>query len=181
MPSADDYAAGPRAVMLQRLRETPVELDHHVTEAGDAVLGRRPEPKSWSATEIVCHLRDVEGLFQVRFHTIVALEEPTILVVGATRTDLAPWRLGESHPLDPDRWAEERQYERSDARAALRAFQRRRGEVLRLLNSLSDAEWQRGGIHPTRGRRTLTQWVASLAGHDDNHLGQLGRALEGRP
>jgi hypothetical protein len=85
------------------------------------------------------------------------------------------------HPLDPDRWAEDRQYARSDAREALAALRRRRGEVLALLRSLSTAEWQRVGIHLGRGRQTLADWVASLAAHDDNHLAQLTRALEGRP
>jgi len=41
-------------------------------------LGRRPDARNWSAKEIVCHLRDVEELFQVRFHMMVALDEPRI-------------------------------------------------------------------------------------------------------
>src|SRR2546428_10314369 len=101
-----------------------------VAAAPAAALAHRPAPKSWSAKEIVCHLRDVEELFQLRFHTILALDEPTILVLGANSEELAPWRLGASHPLDPNRWAEERQYQHHDAREALRAFQRRRAEVL---------------------------------------------------
>jgi len=181
MPTAEEYAAAPRAVTLRRLTETPIELERRIASSPDAVVARRPEPKSWSAKEIACHLRDVEELFQVRFHTILALDEPTILVVGARPEELARWRFGDSHPLDQARWAEERQYARSDAREALRAFQRRRSEVLRLLNGLSDADWQRGGIHPARGRLTLAEWTARLAGHDDNHLAQLERALEGRP
>ena len=180
MPSAADYAAKPVAATLHRLSETPVELGRVVTASDDALLSRRPEPKSWSAKEIVCHLRDVEELFQLRFHTILALDEPTILVLGANSEELAPWRLGASHPLDPNRWAEERQYQHHDAREALRAFQRRRAEVLALLDGLSDADWRRGGLHPARGRLTLAQWAASLAGHDDNHLAQLARALDGR-
>jgi hypothetical protein len=114
---------------------------------------------------------------------MVALDEPRILVVGASANDLQPWRIGGpiDHPLDPVRWAEERQYLRNDARPALAAFQRRRGEVLTLLRSLSPAEWQRGGVHLSRGRLTIADWVASLAAHDDNHLDQLARALEGRP
>ena len=179
MPSVDDYAAAPRTAMLERLIATPVELERAVAAATDAQLGRRPEPGSWSAKEIVCHLRDVEELFQVRFHTILALDEPTILVLGASRAELAPWRFGERHPLDPDRWAEDRQYDRQDTREALRSFQRRRGEVLAVLNGLADGEWYRGGVHLARGRLTLAQWAASLVSHDDNHLAQLARALAG--
>ena len=104
-------------------------------------------------------------------------------MLGAGADDLAAWRMGGpiGHPLDPARWAEERQYARNDTHEALAAFKRRRAEVLTLLHSLSPVEWQRGGIHLSRGRLTLGDWVASLAAHDDNHLDQLRRALDGRP
>jgi hypothetical protein len=68
-----------------------------------------------------------------------------------------------------------------DAGHALAGFRRHREETLALLNSLSDAQWLRGGIHSQRGRLTLADWVASLASHDDNHVDQLRRALDGRP
>ena len=42
------------------------------------------------------------------------------------------------HPLDPVRWAEERQYLRNDTREALAAFQRRRTEVLMVWRSEED-------------------------------------------
>ena len=112
----------------------------------------------------------------------MAIDEPRILTFSATPSNLSPWRIGDQigHLLDPDRWAEDRQYLRNDAREALAALRRRRTEVLTLLRSLSPTEWQRGGVHLSRGRLTLADWVASLAGHDDNHLDQLRRALEGR-
>ncbi|HET9925689.1 MAG TPA: DinB family protein [Methylomirabilota bacterium] len=167
---------------LSRLQQTPGELEGAISGKADTELSRRPDAHNWAAKEIVCHLRDVEELFQIRFHTVVALDEPRILVVGASANDLAAWRIGGSigHPLDPGRWAEDRQYLRNDTREALAAFQRRRAEVLVLLRSLSPAEWRRGGIHPSRGRLTLADWVARLAAHDDNHVAQLRRALDGR-
>ena len=183
MPTVEEYGGRSIEERLSRLGRTPGELERAIAGRSEAELGRRPDATNWSATEIVCHLRDVEELFQIRFHTIVALDEPRILVLGATPGDLAPWRIGGSipHPLDPDRWAEERQYLRQDAAAALAALRRRRTGVLTLLGSLSPPDWQRGGIHLSRGRLTLADWVAGLAAHDDNHLAQLHRALEGRP
>jgi DinB family protein len=183
MPTFEEYRSLATDRSLGRLQETPADLDRALAGRTDVELSRRPGPTSWSAKEIVCHLRDVEELFQVRFHTVIALDEPRILVLGASADDLAPWRIGGpiGHPLDPERWAEERQYARHDGREALAAFRRRRTEVLTLLRSLSPADWQRGGIHLGRGRLTLREWVASLAAHDDNHLDQLRRALEGRP
>jgi len=166
-----------------RLAQTPREVVDAIEGRTDDQLSRRPDAQNWSPTEIICHLRDVEELFQVRFHTILAVHEPTIFVLGASASELAPWRVGDAigHPLDPARWAKERQYARNDPREALAAFARRREDVLTLLRSLSAEDWQRVGVHPARGRLTLRDWVSSLAGHDDNHLDQLRRGARGHP
>ena len=182
MPTAEEYGERPIEARLGRLDRTAGELDREISVRTDEELSARPGANEWAAKEIVCHLRDVEELFQIRFHTLVALDEPRILVFGASADELAPWRIGGliGHPLDPERWAEDRQYLRNDAREALASFRRRRSEVLVLLRSLSPAEWQRGGVHLSRGRLTLADWVARLAAHDDNHVAQLHRTLEGR-
>ncbi len=167
---------------MERLRRTPDEIATAIAGKSDAALGRRPAERQWSPTEIICHLRDVEELFRIRFHTILALDDPQILTFSAQPAALAAWgiagRVG--HPLDPDRWAEERQYARSDPNQALTAFRRQRRETVVLLESLTDAQWLRGGIHLRLGRLTLGDWAASLAGHDDNHVDQLTRAIDGR-
>src|SRR3989441_490454 len=125
---------------------------------------------------------DIDELFQVRFHTFLALPDSPILVFGADAEDLAAWRIGGAvgHPLDPDRWAEDHQYRRADPGAALVAFERRRREITTLLRGLAPGEWARGGIHLRHGRLSLAEWAARLAAHDDNHLAQLRRALDGR-
>ena len=158
----------PIHAVVDRLERIPGALARTIAGTSSAVLATRPGPGSWSPTEIVCHLRDVE--------------EPPILAFGATVDDLATWKIGApiGHPLDPDRWAVERQYVRNDPHEALAALRRRRREVVTLLSALTPAEWQRGGIHPSHGRRTLLDWVGRLAAHDDNHLDQLRRAVEGR-
>jgi hypothetical protein len=178
LPTPEEYSVISIEARLSRLQHTPDELEQTIAGKSAAELSRRPEPHSWAAKEIVCHLRDVEELFQIRFHTVVALGERRILVLGASAKDLAPWRIGGpiGHPLDPARWAEERrQYLRNDSGEALAAFRRRRSEVLALLQSLSPVEWERGGIHLSQARLTLADWVAR------NHVDQLRRALECHP
>jgi hypothetical protein len=183
MPSRESYLGLPLERRLERLARTPVEPDEALRTRSGEVLSRRPAAASWSATEIVCHLRDVEELFRIRFHTMLALDDPKILTLSADPKDLAAWGIGGAvgHPLDPDRWAEDRLYARHDFAHALAGFCRHRSETLTLLKSLSDEKWLRGGIHSLRGRLTLADWVASLASHDDNHVDQLKRALDGRP
>jgi hypothetical protein len=82
----------------------------------------------------------------------------------------------------PDRWADERQYLTNDGALALAAFVRRRGETLEFLRGLQPDAWERAGVHvDSRGRRTIDEFLSVMAWHDDNHLDQLRRALDGRP
>ncbi len=63
MPTIDEYAHRPREERLTRIARTPSELAAAVRGAGNEVLARRPAPKSWAATEVICHLRDNEEWF----------------------------------------------------------------------------------------------------------------------
>jgi uncharacterized damage-inducible protein DinB len=148
---------------MERMARTADDFAAAVTQVPDAQLSRRPDATSWSAKEVVCHMRDTEESFMARFQAILAMEEPKFL------------------PVEPDRWAAERQYQRNDTAEALAAFRARREESLRFLRALTPAQWERGGIHATRGRMTARDFVGLMAWHDDNHLDQLRRALKGQP
>ena len=147
---------------MQRLIRTADELAAAIKGRSDGVLSRRPDAKNW-AKEIVCHLRDTEEVFAARVEQVRVM-------------DVDP-RWGDSNA---DRMAEERQYQKNDVEEALGAFRRRRAETLELFAGLARAVWEKGGIHPVRGRFTIDQVLSIMAWHDDNHLDQLARALEGR-
>ena len=163
MPTMEEYATQPREQRMQRLARTADELAAAIKGQDDAALSRRPDAKNWAAKEIVCHLRDTEEAFGTRFDQILAM-------------DVDP-KLGGANP---DRWAEERQYLRNDADRALAAFRQRRDESLALLRTLTPEQWKRAGIHATRGPFTINDFLTLMAWHDDNHLDQLRRALEGQ-
>jgi len=163
MPTMEEYAKQPREQRIQRLNRTADELAAAIKSQSEAVLSRRPDGKNWAAKEVVCHLRDTEEAFGVRFEQILAMSVDPVLG-GATA----------------DRWAEERQYLRNDATEALGAFRRRRAETLATFATLTPPQWDKGGIHPVRGRMTIDTFLTLMAWHDDNHLDQLQRALEGR-
>jgi uncharacterized damage-inducible protein DinB len=148
---------------MARMERTADDFAAAIRSVPESALSRRPDEKNWSAKEVVCHIRDTEESFMVRFQTIMAMDEPKFL------------------PIEPDRWAIERQYLRNDAGEALQAFRTRRDESLKFLHGLRPDQWERGGMHATRGRMTLKDFVALMAWHDDNHLDQLKRALQGEP
>jgi uncharacterized damage-inducible protein DinB len=162
MPTMEEYAKQPREQRLKRLERTADELTGAIAGQSDAALSKRPDAKNWAAREVVCHLRDTEEFFMLRFATIMAVDNPPLA------------------PPDPDRWADERQYLRNDATEAARAFRKRREETLAFLRNLAPAEWERGGTHAVRGKVTIDAFVTLMAWHDDNHLDQLRRALEGK-
>jgi hypothetical protein len=147
---------------LTRMARTADDFLAAIQGMADPQLSRRPDDKNWSAKEVICHMRDTEEAFMLRCQTIMAMDEPRFL------------------PAEPDRWALERQYLRNDAAEALAAFRGRRDESLRFLHGLLPEQLERGGIHATRGRMTVRDFIAMMAWHDDNHLDQLRRALEGR-
>jgi hypothetical protein len=148
---------------LARMDRTADDFAAALTGVPEAALTKRPDGKNWCALEVVCHVRDTEESFLARFQTIVTMDEPKFL------------------PVEPDRWAEERQYLRNDVREALAAFRTRRVETVRFLRGLPPAQLDRGGMHATRGRMTIRDFVGLMAWHDDNHLDQLKRALAGQP
>ena len=162
MPTMDEYAKQPLEQRLQRLERTADELLAAVRGYSDSALSRRPDAKNWAAKEILCHLRDTEENFMVRFDSIMAMDDPKFLGVN------------------PDRWAEERQYLRNDTGEVVTAFRKRREDSLAFLRRCTPEQLTRGGIHAARGRMTVDDFVTLMAWHDDNHLDQLVRALEGR-
>jgi len=163
MATMEEYAKQPREQRMERLTRTADELAAATKGQSDAALSRRPDAKNWAAKEVVCHLRDAEEGFATRFEQILAMDvDPVMTGPGA------------------DRVAEERQYLRNDTGEAIAAFRKRRVETLAMFAGFTPAQWDKGGIHPVRGRITLDGWLSLIAWHDDNHLDQLQRALEGR-
>ncbi len=163
MASVETYAAMPRDARLGRLARTADDLTTATAGRASADLARRPAPDAWAPVEVLGHLRDSDEWFLMRCRMILAMDEPRF-----PRTN-------------PDRWARERQYLRHDARAAIDAFRRWRDELIALFTAAPPQAWARGGVHlDGRGRRTLDEFLAVIAWHDDNHLDQLARALDGR-
>ena len=162
MPTMEEYTKQSPDERLARAARTADDLAAAIRGRDDAVMSKRPDAKNWAAKEVLCHLRDTEESFMARLEVIMAMDEPKLVGVN------------------PDRWADERQYLRNDATEALAAFRKRREETLTFYRGLRAEHWKRGGIHPTRGRMTVDDVLSLLAWHDDNHLDQLKRALDGR-
>ena len=161
MHTMAEYAKQPIAARLARCERTPDELAAAFRGQSEAVLSKRPDGKNWAAKEVACHLRDTEEFF-LHVLKVVAAQDGAKLPIP-----------------DSDKIAAEREYLKADAAAVVEEFRRRRGESLRALRGLSAEQWKRSGTLGTNPM-TLDALVALWAWHDDNHLDQLKRALEGK-
>ncbi len=149
--------------VLSVLRATPAALATMTDRLRPVDWLTPPDPKEWSATEIICHLRDVEA----------EVNHPRIRKV-----------LNEENPFipgqDTDRWAAERAYNRQDGLQALRAFTAARLENLDRLDGLSPIGWERPARHALFGPTNLHELVNIMAAHDRQHLSQMRSVLQTR-
>jgi hypothetical protein len=88
-----EYAQQPVGRCLERMKRTADEVAAAIIGQSEVAVSRRPVPASWSAKEVVCHLRDIEEVFLLRFRTILALDEPTFLVLGEMPRDREAWGI----------------------------------------------------------------------------------------
>ena len=123
----------------------------------------RPEPAEWSLTEVICHLRDVEG--EVHQSRIVAvLEREDVFLPGVLADD----------------WAIPRGYKDQDGQKALADFLLRRRETVDMLEDLTPDIWQRQGTHAYLGRTSLHELMFLVTRHDEIHWEQIRSLLVGQ-
>lgn len=139
------------------LRETPERLAA-LTKSLTVQAAATPEaPQKWSIAAAVQHLADAEVVWAYRLRMVMSQDRPTII------------------GYDQDRLAARLHYQESDMREALRDFEAFRRANLRVLTGLSADDWQRVGVHATRGEQTLRVMTRWWAGHDLLHLRQIER------
>jgi hypothetical protein len=148
---------------VQSLRETPGKLTDLVRDVPEATLRRPPAPGKWSVAEIMAHLVDSELVAAYRIRAILGAEDGAPIAA-----------------YDQDRWAAAGNYGAVPAGASLASFSALRAMNLRLLESLSASAWNKYGMHAERGRESIRDLVQLLAGHDLNHLSQIGKILADR-
>lgn len=123
----------------------------------------RPDAASWSLSEVMCHLRDVEReVHQARYHAVLSRDNP--FLSGVTS----------------DEWAQLRAYHAQDGREAAADFLALRGESLEKLRSLGDDQWQRTGTHAFFGITSLQELINLAVQHDQAHWQQIQELLTAR-
>jgi hypothetical protein len=82
--------------------------------------------------------------------------------------------LAEDEPLmmsgDPDRFAAKLAYHQRDLEEELRLIESVRGQLVRILRTAGEADWQRCGRHSSDGLIPLQTLLERVTGHIGHHL-----------
>lgn len=145
---------------LKSMAAAPVRLREILRGVPTDVARRRSVPDKWSPLEVAVHLCDVEIVVGFRVRFVLGAEDGIPIVA-----------------FDQDKWQTALKYNERDLDQTLSAFEAARENNLVLYRSLSEAQWNKYGMHQERGKETVRHIVNMCAGHDINHLQQIEQAL----
>ena len=145
---------------LQILSETPQQIAQAAKGLDEERIRSRSDRKSWSANDILAHLRSCADLWT---HTIYAM-------------------LAENEPVFSDinerKWAKVTRYAESPFVESLQVFSLQRENLLRVLKALPLVAWERSAIIFERKHTVFTQ-TRRMAKHEEEHVEQIASLLRG--
>lgn len=145
-----------KSALLASLRGGAAAIDTTFRQIPCEMWNKRPIESEWCPTEVVCHLRDVDGDINLpRVKTILQKKQPFIAGV------------------ESDRWAVERDYIHQDGCKALEAFISTRQMLIDLLETIQEDEFNRTIRHSIFGPTTLKELISFIIAHDNNHIRQI--------
>lgn len=118
----------------------------------------KPTPDKWSLLEVINHLADEERE-DFRKRLDLTLNSPEQL-----------WQ-----PIDPPRWAVERNYNRRELAASMEDFASERLLSIQWLSSLSTVNWGAEHVHPQFGIFKAGDLMGAWMTHDLIHIRQINR------
>lgn len=138
------------------LEEMPGKVRRLVQGLGEGERGWKPRMDEFSATENVCHLRDIEEEgYSVRIRKLLEETEPFL------------------SDLDGARLARERDYNNQSMSEALERFTLARNGNVAAVRGLEPDSLNRRGMFEGTGAITLGQLLLMMREHDESHLKEL--------
>jgi hypothetical protein len=139
---------------LATLSETPRRIGQAVDGYEDARLHFRVDAKSWSASDILAHLRSCSDLWTHSIYAMIAEHEPVF------------------SDVDERKWAKVTRYAELPFQKSLQAFSLQRENLLGVLRDLPFDAWERSAIIFERKHTVFTQ-TRRMAKHETEHVEQF--------
>lgn len=147
--------ADERTAMIEAIVETPRLLRDAIAGLSTAQLEMPYRDGGWTLRQVVHHLPDSHLNSYTRFKLALTEDEPTI------------------RPFDEARWAELSDSRDTPIETSLTMLESLHDRWVRLLRSMSDADFRRKLVHPESGTMTLDSMLSLYAWHGRHHVGHI--------
>lgn len=137
---------------VQDIKALPRLLRQAVHELNEEQLDTPYRPGGWTVRQVVHHLADSHINSYVRFKLALTEKDPVI------------------KPYDEGLWAELSDGKQEAVEVSLVLIETLHRRWVTLLNSLTEAEWQRCFVHPESGKTSLQVAAGLYAWHGQHHL-----------
>jgi uncharacterized damage-inducible protein DinB len=144
-----------RNLIITRLAEHVDELRSFTQGLTEQQLKERPAKEQWSLHELVMHLIEMQDVFIQRLTKLLVEEKPTI------------------EPFEPDDARKRGLFLMESLEGRLATFLDQRATLVKLLQTLSEQQWQLEGVHPEIRHYTVEKCMESLMRHEEHHLYQM--------
>ena len=150
--------------IVSALEEAPRRLKSMTGDFDNASLQLKPDEDTWSANEILAHLRACDDVWGKSILRMLSDDHPTIRYIS------------------PRTWMRKTEYPKQEFHDSLRAFTDQRHELVSSLKTLESKSWSRGATFTGTSKRGREQTVLSYArrivDHESRHLDQVARVLQ---
>jgi uncharacterized damage-inducible protein DinB len=144
-----------RADQIATLRQLPAKLREAVAGLNDAQLDTPYREGGWNSRQVVHHVADSHANSFIRFKLALTEDWPTIKAY-----DEAAWaELADSRTLP--------------VAISLQLLDGLHTRWVAVVESMREADFEKGYIHPKMGRQTLSQALALYAWHSRHHTAHI--------
>lgn len=149
--------------VLELLATTPSRIASLTQNVASGNLYFRPNPNTWSANDVLAHLRACADVWGKSISEMIIKDVPQLRYIS------------------PRSWIRKTDYLKQDFQESLKAFTSQRRELLRVLNSLEIKDWSRSatftGITKDR-EQTVFSYAYRTAEHEHKHCVQIETVLK---
>jgi hypothetical protein len=151
-----------RQILLSRLTQQPDQFATSLAAVPEADSHTRHAADGTTLHQLAVHIRDAEVMaFLPRFWRILSEDRPHL------------------EPFPHHRWSLENGYRPDEPLADILAdFRRHRTEAVARMRTLTELDWNRIGVHPPSGPRTLQWWAERIYTHARNHIAEVHSLLQ---
>lgn len=150
------------ATVLKLLMATPGRIARAGKDLNDEQLRRKPSPDSWSANDVLAHLRACADVWGGSITAMLTQDRPTFRYIS------------------PRTWIRKTNYADLEFAVSFRAYKDQREELLRVLQTLPHEGWLRGAsvkAATTLREETVLSYAERMAQHEAGHCEQIERIL----